>query len=610
MKRFPWIRCAVLAAAGVVLLAGCAILPGMGQGEDMTLRVSMYNDIAYSGWRTYVEGQCPDVTFVRENNRNSIRNLLYQAGHSDLADIVMIRRFENDSAAELAPYLMNLQGEELTDTFDADALAPFTFDGKICWYPAPGMIECLMANASLFEQYGIALPQTLNDLEAACLKFQEHGLDGLSIDASAGFRSTFILEGLGYNRLYAQGGGKQWKEQLLLGAAPTLSESDGAQMAGFLRELTKNNVLEPQDLTVDTADTRSKFDAENAAMFTFGSDYTYEGKTSGTYCAIPCLGADKEDRILYTYPVFSTAVSKGVEKNAARKAAVERVLKVMYSSDAQKILADRTGALMSYNTDVELPVSDTFKSVADLIREKKCFIRFLNRNTFSAFSAAVQSVVGGDVSDADFTKAFNTAIQASPNMTVIGTSKVEAGNQFGEQYPLERAAASVLAQTVQAQTGADVVLIESKAAAAPLYKGNYTESDLNAVIAEEKLYGADLTGEQLQNIFDDAIRATTTYRYHSVEPLVDYPALSGMTARLLADGTKNTLLAGGAALDPAGVYHAVISDTILTALQELQNQNAAAFVPLNDTLQSCFRVHLAAGNLPQAVQYYEVEAAQ
>jgi len=571
----------------------------------------MYNDAAYSEWRTYVEEQCPDVTFNWENNRDSTQNLIYQVKHGDMADVVTIRRFESDSAAELAPFLMDLSGEELTSTFTEGTLAPFTFKNKLCWYPAPGMMEVLYANESLFECCGIKLPETIDELESACRQFRELGIDGLSIDASTGYRAAFLIEGFNYAGCFAGGDGGRWMSSMLAGKEARLSNSYGAQIASVLRAFAENSLLEQRDLTLDAADTWCAFDSEQAVMVVVGSDLTVTGKMGTKYQIIPCLGKSVSDRILYTYPVFNTAVSKEVENNSAKKAVVERVLRVMYSSEAQKILAHGTDALLSYNSGINLPVNGPYTSVADLIQQKKCFIRCLNHNAFSAFSSSVKQMTVASASDEQFTDDLNTALNRPLNTAVIGKSDIEAGNQQGESNPLERVAASVLAQTVRDATGADVVVMEGKAAAAPIYRGDYTENDLSAVVADENLFEAQLTGAQLQDIFDDAIVATTTYRYQMIEPLVDYPALSGAKAFLSADGSVSRLmLPDGSSLQPDQVYHVVISGTIQSALVYLQNAEASSFTRLDATLQSVFRGQLVSGSLPKPEQYFEVEAAQ
>ena len=598
-----------------LLLSGCGKLSGGNKtaGDGLTVRISMYNDIAYSAWRTYVEKQCPDLTIIWENNRNSTQNLIYQASHGDMADIVTIRRFETDSAAELAPYLADLgrDNPELAASFTEGVLDGFTFNGKICWYPAPGMMEGIYADTSLFDQYGVKVPQTLEELESACSRFEALGVDALSIEASAGFRGVLLLEGFNYAGYFTEGSGKTWLSGFLSGGSPALTEEGGSQLADTLREMKQAGVLEQEDLSTKAADSLTSFDSGKAAMIMNGSDHIYSSKSGAACRFIPCLGKTAADQILYTYPIFSTAVSGEAEKNPEKLAAVKQVLNVMYSGEAQQVLAQNADTLLSYNKGIKLPVGDIYASVSDLIAEKKYFIRFLNRNMFSASTAAVKAMLTGDPSDEEFTEIFNAEITKPKDTTVVGTSNLEAGNQLGEDHPLERSAASVLAQTVQSTTGADVVLIESKCASAPIYKGDYTQDDLNAVIADEPLYEAELTGEQLSDVFNDAILGTTTYAYLNIEPIVDYPALSGMTAFLAANGQDNTLrLPDGSAIDPSVRYHVVISQTIASALSYLQNESAGSFASIPDTLLSAFSGKLSLGALPEAQQYFEVEAPQ
>lgn len=613
--RNPIVRLFAAAMAAALLLTGCGQLTAAGaSAEDgKTVRISMYNDIAYSAWRTYVEKQCPDVTIIWENNRNSTQNLIYQAEHGDMADIVTIRRFETDSAAELAPYLSDLGGisPALTASFTQGTLDGFTFGGKVCWYPAPGMMEGIYADVSLFEQYGISVPQTLGELEDACGRFEALGIDGLSVEASAGFRSVLLLEGFNYAGYFAKGAGKEWLNAFLCGDTAALTDEGGARLAGTLRAMKQSGVLEQEDLSVRTADTLTSFDAGKTAMVFNGSDHIYAPKSGAVCRFIPCLGETAQERMLFTYPIFSAAVSRQAEKDPEKLAAVRQVLDVMYSKEAQQVLAQNADTLLSYNEGIELPVGEIFSSVSDLIAEKKCFIRFLSRNMFSASTAAVRGMLENDLSDADFTKIINDGLTKPRDTTVVGISNIEAGNQFGGEYALERSAASVLAQTVQSATGADVVLIEGKCAAAPIYKGDYTQDDLNAVIADEPLYEAELTGAQLSDVFNDAILGTTTYSYLNIEPIVDYPALSGMTAFLAANGKDNLLrLPDGSDIDPNARYRVVISNTIAYALTYLRNENAASFSPLEDTLLTAFEAKLREGDLPQPRQYYEVGAIQ
>lgn len=604
----------VLILTIAMMVTGCDLVSGTSSStnkNEMTIRISMYNDIAYSSWRTYVEQKFKDVTFVWENNRNSTQNLIYQAKHGDMADLVMIRRFENDSAAELAPYLLDLKSQKLESTFIAGSLEPFTFNNKVCWFPAPGMMETLIANVSLFDRYGIKVPETISELKDACSQFENLGINGLSIDASMGYRSTYLLEGMGYAGFFSKGSGNEYMKKILAGTSARLSEDAGNKLFSLMQEFVSSSVLQKNDETSIEENINREFDTEKAAIFLYGSDKIYNGKLGSTYQSIPCLGETKDDQILYTYPIFNTGVSKKAAKDPKKKKLIEQVLKVMYSETAQKKLAEGADALMSYNKNVDLPVSDIYQSVSSLIKNKQSFIRFLNRNTFTATANAVKKIIDGETSITDVTTAFNKDMNAKMDTTVIGTSDIEAGNELGEESALQRPAASVIAQAVKAATKADAVIIDGKSAAAPIYKGKYTQNDLNAVIADEPLFKVSLTGKQLQDVFDDSILATTTYKYRAIEPIVDYPALSGVKAYLSADGKKNTLkLSNGKSLDPNKKYQVVISLTIKNALDYLQNEYTDKFIQTDMTLMSVFMNRLKKGSLPEPVEYFKVEGSK
>lgn len=472
------------------------------------------------------------------------------------------------------------------------------------------MIESLYANASLFEKYNIKIPETRQELLEACQEFQQHNIDGLALETSAGFRSTFLLEGFAHD-YFSSPEGKQWLSSFQKGEVTALPENGCIELADLLREMQKYSVLDENDRSLDAATALNEFDTNQAAMINNGSDETYVGKEGTKYAVIPCLGETADDQTLYTYPVFETAISKKAEEDPDKKEIVNQILDVMYSEEAQQILAQGTDALISYNEGISLPISSLYQSVDPLIEQKKYFVRYLNRNTFQTAVAAVNNILQDQMSDQDFIAAFNENLCAPKDTTVIGSSNLAAGNQLSETYPLVRSSASVIAQTVKLKTNADAVIMEAKDAAAPIYQGSYTSSDLTAAIVDEKLYEADLSEAQLQSIFEDAMLATTTYAYGSLEPMVDYPALSGVKARLTTDGISSTLINfDGTSLDYTKTYHVVISQIILNAIKNLGNENCSSFHVCGDTLMSSFVDRLKTGILPQPQQYYEIEAAQ
>lgn len=87
-KSFPRIFVFFLLVLLLNLLVGCNQLSN--QSTESTIRISMYNSASFPKWRNYVEEMCPDINIIWENNRNNIGNLIYNAQHGDMADIVSI----------------------------------------------------------------------------------------------------------------------------------------------------------------------------------------------------------------------------------------------------------------------------------------------------------------------------------------------------------------------------------------------------------------------------------------------------------------------------------------------------------------------------------------
>ncbi|MDD3404542.1 MAG: ABC transporter substrate-binding protein, partial [Hespellia sp.] len=236
----------VMIMATTFSLAACGTNTSSNKvpGDDRTtIRVSMFNDASYTNWRAYVQEQCPEINIVWENNRNSFDNLLYMAEHDDMADIVSIRKFTSDGAKSLSPYLADLKGNAMTDTFAEGSLSFFTYDDKVNWYPESGMIASLYVNKSLLDSLGIAVPTTRAELEEACTKMAEQGYYGLTSDFSAGYHATATLEGFGAQYFFETEAGNAWREAYQDGTVHTADTETFTQVGDALTSLVQNNVI-------------------------------------------------------------------------------------------------------------------------------------------------------------------------------------------------------------------------------------------------------------------------------------------------------------------------------------------------------------------------------
>jgi raffinose/stachyose/melibiose transport system substrate-binding protein len=78
---------------------------------------------------------------------------------------------------DLARDLTDLVTGEWKDSFTPAALEAYTYDGKLYGVPFTLDAKYLVYNTALFEEHGIEVPATLEDLLAACDAFKEKGVD-------------------------------------------------------------------------------------------------------------------------------------------------------------------------------------------------------------------------------------------------------------------------------------------------------------------------------------------------------------------------------------------------------------------------------------------------
>ncbi len=610
MRMRRWLG--VIVAAGLVLL----LAAGCGSGKQtarytadgkVILRVSMYNDSSFPEWRAYVEKQCPDVYIEWENNRNAIANVLYQQKYGDMPDLVAIRRFESDSAAKLAPYLADLSSLELTGTYEDKYLTTYQEDGKQYWLPGPGVVDGIVADKDLFDRYGVALPTDLDSFVAACDALKAAGVDPLCIDAGESWTPTMLIQGFGCAGHLSTAGGAKWIGRFTAGDASSVDAAGMSAIADTLRTLRDHGILTADDLKVSGSDASARLIAGQTAMVRRTSDESVDLAHTHTYVYLPFFGKTAADSRLYTYPVFSVAMSKAACDDDAVAKAAKEVMTAMLDQGGQKVLDQSGEGLISYSKGVKLDDTGVMAGVQDLIAQDRCFIRVLVANSFSANAQALKALLSDNADNQAFCSVLDKNLFKTVTPAKVGVSGMTADNVPDDDMVSH--SASIIAQVVQGQCGADCVIMDVREAAAPIYRGTYTTADVDSVVFSDAVYMASITGSELKTLLDDGLLAATTFQNGIREPLVDYPALGGLTAVMGKDGQVASLsLAGSQGLDAERTYKVAISDKIYKGVTALGNSRAADFKKTGKTLKDYFMDGFKAdGSLPQPQAYFKVQ---
>jgi ABC-type glycerol-3-phosphate transport system substrate-binding protein len=598
-----------MAISTALLLLGCAT--GTEKGSDhltqdgrVIVRISLYNSSSFPEWRAYVEKQCPDVYIQWEDNRNYCSNVVYQAEHDDIPDLVGIRRFESDSADKLEPYLADLSDLPLTQTFNESDLVPFQSDGKQYWLPEPGTVEGFWANETLFKQYGVELPHDLDSLVASCQQMEALGKVPLACSCTQGYSCLALLEGFGSTGFLGTDAGRAWRTSFEQGTATSVDANDFASMMTTLCRLRDAGAITGASASSTPIEVSTQMNLGQAAIALKASDGVLNPNSSYSFAALPYFGQTEADSCLYTYPVFSLAMSKEAAGDASREQACSKVLSAMFGEDAQKILAKGTEGLISFSKDVELPLSSSMESVQPLIEARRYYIRAMNSNTFPAATKAIKALADG-ADSASLVSTLDASLFVVTEPVEVGTSKVAASSKLDESMCSE--AGSVIAQAVRFQTGADIAVIDAREASSPIYRGRYTDVDLQAVAWNGPLYTGRLTGAQVRELLDEEILCSTTFSQGSTEPLVDYPALAGAKVTMQKDGTIEWVAdTSGSGIDDGATYSVTISDRIRSALKVRGSGLLGSFSKLDKDLVTCLGDQLASADGLDAPEAYYV----
>ena len=147
-------------------LVAATVLSGCGQSQkavsknDEHLTVYLWENRLIKNIAPYIQEQFPDqdIEFIIGNNDTDLYS--YFEEHGELPDIITVRRFSGRDAQDLQPYLMDFASYDVVSRYYSYALQYYkNAKDEIQWLPVCGIPQTIIANKTLFDQYGIKIPK-------------------------------------------------------------------------------------------------------------------------------------------------------------------------------------------------------------------------------------------------------------------------------------------------------------------------------------------------------------------------------------------------------------------------------------------------------------------
>ncbi len=551
------------------LLVFCLILSGCATTDNTTsddpLTIYLWDTDLIKDLTPYFHEQFPDaeIEFIAGNNDTDLYSYLEE--HGELPDIITVRRFSGSDATDLQPYLMDFTSYDVVSEYTTYSLQYYkNKDSSINWLPICGIPQTIIANQSLFEQYGLELPESYEDYVNVCKIFYENGIKPYSMDLAEDWSSHELIQAAGISELTSLEG-LEWRSQ---------AESDKKKISfddtmwesifSNTQTLLNDSYFTQEDLNVDTEQAMQLFVSGQAAMF-HGSPVHMkqcQEQMDANLVRIPYFSQTSKEGYIYMTPSLHIAFNKNLEKDSDKLDTALKVLDCMISQEGQTLIANGS-SVISFNPNVS-SITDDMTGLEDEINNNNYYIRYASQKSFDASFKAVSGLLTGSM---DVDQAYDTFKSVINQKDESETSSIT----FKKEYSLSldeknsRPAASSILTTIRKDQDATLALAPYYYFTSSIYKGKCTDNRLSLMIAtkpnDSSLYKETMTGSEIKELVKDYLDGLEGEFCPSTK--YELPIASGM--KLVVKKKKSgfvlqDILVNGKSIEDDKEYSILLSD--------------------------------------------------
>ncbi len=578
-------------------------------GDKDPLTIYLWDTDLLTEFTPYLHEQFPDQEIEVLGGCNDTDLYSYLQEHGELPDIITVRRFSGSDARDLAPYLLDFGAYDVVSEFSSYALQYYkTEDGEINWLPVCGIPQTIIANKTLFDQYGLELPTNYQEYVQVCRTFQENGIKPYALDLQNDWSAHEMIQAGGIGELTSLEG-IAWR------SAAESSQGDIAfdealwkRIFSETATLLRDSGFTEDDLSYGIDEAMDLFVSGKAAMYhgTPVNMNACQAQMDAELVRIPYFSQVSNEGFIYMNPSLNIAFRKELESDTEKLDTALQVLECMISEEGQKRIANGA-SVISFNPKVTSS-NEGMTGLEEQIRNNEYYIRYSAQKSFAASYEAVQGLLNGSMTEDEACEAFRTVMNSRADSEVSVTLEKSYALSLNEKNG--RDAASVILTTVREELGADLALVPWYYFSSSVYQGECSESRLKRMVAyTPALYQESLSGAELKTLLQTYL--TDPGLYFHPGTVYELPIASGMKMRLSKNESGYTLEGletDGGDIEDTKIYSILLTVDGITALQSLHPEKT--YQQLTDTsLSYAWKNAVMNGRQPSAPEdYIEVSA--
>ena len=473
--------------------------------------VACWGNQMLDSYTQYICDLFPQVEFEFVLATNSTDYYRFRQDHDDMPDILTVRRFALKDAVLLKDYLYDLSNTELANTYYGSYLDSYTYDdGTVNWLPTCAEVDGIIINKTLFDEYNVPVPTDYASFVAACEAFEAAGIRGFVSDFSADYTCMEVLQGASIPMLQSIEG-RRWRQQYESGATQELSEEVWLPVFENFFDFADKVGLGAEDATYPNRTPKEMFTAGTAAMFRgTGADViSFPGRGQDEVLLLPYFGQSEQDNWYLTYPTFQIAASNKGMDDPEREALILDIMTAMVNQQGQDHISYGKN-MVPYKKDVTLELMPEMDNLKPYVEQNKLYIRLASNEMFRISKDVVQMILNGEVTTPEEAlAAFNQELAGEePGTEIVARIDTGYSNDFTPEHGNQ--AASAVANTIRALSGADLVFMQSCYVASDIYAGEYSQKDLGYLAKNDGGWPGlmELTGDQIYTLVETTLSMT------------------------------------------------------------------------------------------------------
>lgn len=546
-------KCLVGLLAFSMVLSGCA--KADTKKDDHHLTVFLWESRLVKNLAPYIRSQYPDmdIEFISGNNNTDLYE--YYQEHGQLPDIISVRRFSGTDSKELQPYLLDLSSYDIVSKYYSYALQYYyNKDQSIHWLPICGIPQTMIANKTLFDQYGIALPTNYEEYAETCQKLNALGIKPSSMDMGEDWSCLEAIQGGAIDE-FTSLEGLEWRSKAESAKDKiSFDETMGHRIFSKTHQFLKDSCFTKEDVNLSIDDGTNMFVEKKSAIF-HGTPDIYKTLSSqmsdSELVRLPYFSQTSNDGYIYMHPSLNVALNKDLENDKTKLDAALKVLDCMISKKGQQLIANGTGVI-SFNPDVESMMNDV-KGLEEPLKNNNIYIRYSAQKLFAAAKEVVHGLLTGQMDE-------NRAYDIFCELMNMKSDQEKAIVHFDKEYSIYlndkygRDAPSSILTTVRKAYDAKLAFVPYYYFTSPIYKGDCTASQLDLMLCHDSntyVHVKKMSGKEIYALVKEL----------DVKDKYSLPIASGMKLVFDENYKLKDILVDGVSIDFDKKYSILLSDS-------------------------------------------------